>query len=124
MAGVIESIIVIAIACAGLMHVVGAPRLRDRLVAFAGLALVALLLVPFVLALVSAITSQPGAHSAAVSTDSLLMIAMMCVGHAALGVEVLRRRMRGADRGHDADRARTRLRTRVPVAREPEREEP
>lgn len=122
MTGIVSSILLIVIALIGFATVFGATRLRDRLVEVAGLALLVLLALPVIIGsgnvLVHSFNAQ--GRTPSIGIDSVA-IAAVVVGHAALGIELWRRRARVPERQREIDRARTRMRTRVPVV--PEHEE-
>lgn len=114
---------ILAIAGAGFAHMLGAARVRDRLAGAAFVLVALLLFLPGLVAVLDGISPRFAADSPSPGPAGAGLFALALVGHTALAIEIVRRRTRREAPGREAERARTRMRARVPIADEGDDEE-
>lgn len=112
---------VVLVATAGLAATFGADRIRDALMRLATGAVVVALALPMVMAVLGRVSCDDPRVATGFDLDPLFIVAVV-VGHAALGLFLLRRRA-GTDRAGfiadvEAARGRERVRLTPPIARE------
>lgn len=118
-AAFLMSLTVLALVLAGLLMIGGMKGGRDRLLRLAALLLGLSLFIPYAVATLdtefTGISCESRGAGAAPSLDVLVPVVL---GHVALAVLLLRRRLRSPERGNgelgDIERARSRERTRLP----------
>ena len=117
--GLLSSLAVVAVAGAGMAAIGGLPPLRDRLLGAAVTLVVASLAVRLVVGLLCSKLVPGGAGETARPSPaaSSALVIPFAIGHVALAVALLRRRLGAAERGPDEraeiERARGRIRPRI-----------
>lgn len=112
--GLLFSLAVVAVALGGVATIAGHAQLRDRCFSLAiGAALLAVLLPIVVQLLTKSFQESQGGSTVAAASFSPIALAVFLVGHASLGVALLRQRTSGGSRVNDLEQARGRPRPRL-----------